>query len=153
MSASSKPRQQKSPSTIPAALRLPHTRTHTHTHTHTHTPTESSPLPGGGATLLASLLIFLFTPRPGICESIQRASAGSLLVGIRVMNVRVKLSIFHIHNSPHTHTHTHDPPPGGSDWFRGSSTSSSRRKEKHTHTHLDGTQRNWSALETPSYAR
>lgn len=58
-------------------------------------------LTGWRTALFPSLVIFLFTPRPGICQSIQRASAG-LPVGIWMMNVRVKLSIFHIHNSPHT---------------------------------------------------
>lgn len=87
MNTASKHRQQKSPSTIPAALRL--------------LPDTELALTGWRTRIFPSLVIFLFTPRPGICESIQRASPG-LPVGIWMMNVRVKLSIFHIHNSPHT---------------------------------------------------
>ena len=62
MSAASKHRQQKSPSTIPAAPRLL-------------SPAESSTLPGGGPrssprSLAPSLpgAVLLLTPRPGICR-------------------------------------------------------------------------------------
>lgn len=61
MNAASKHRQEKSPSAIPAALPL--------------LPDTELALTGWRTTLSASLVVFLFTPRPGICESIQRAKA------------------------------------------------------------------------------
>lgn len=63
-----------------------------------------------------------------------------------MMNVRVELSIFHIHNSPHTTR----------PWavVIGSEAPRRLRCTVKTNTHIwMRPQRNWSALETPNYAQ
>lgn len=116
--------------TIPATLRL--------------LPDRELALTGWRTCLFPSVVIFLFTPRPGICESIHCAYAG-LPVGIWMMNGRVKLSIFHIHNN----SHTTRPRVA----VIGAEAPRRLRRTVKKNTHIWMRPRNWSALETPNYAQ